>query len=708
MEEKLIIGSNSQVAVSTVLKEASTQQLDYLKERIEAGLPSFLSSINPVFEESVQVAYMLSEISNHFQKGEYRKTFFGNSHLEAVHGAIKVGRHAAKELFDKEGGKVVVLDSLNYYKKIFDPLQKGKGKALIPGVEFLENISSLATHIQNKELAVAVIKLEKEQEVNDTLLQILIEAHKNTIVTVLDMSCLDIDQIKVLPAELIRQSDVLVWGEALTDNRFPFGAFSTKNSIHKPWNSFDRALLHSSTYGGNGLVLGFVRNVLLKQYPDFNQRKYNNVFRKIKKSEGFKFKMASKYMNEYLNFLFRTTVSMNFEESRYSYFITKGKKYLDCVGGSGCNARGHNRLDIIDDVLEQHDTTKDYFEDLEKEMALRTGLSRAMMGNSGASAVEMGIIMGMLANKGKKKIVVFNGNYAGKTLIAINGTNDDHSHFEPLYADVEIINPYVASARKDLENVLLTNEVGLVWFEHIQGGALLKIPTDLLSLLAKHKTTYKYLIGIDEILHGVHRTGDFLSFDTTIIEPDIITFAKALSNMVFPTSVVMMSQQVIEAAEDTNYETVQYYKNVFKNQLGAHLALDVLRKSEMENIAANVKEKSAYLQQQIGQLFRKSNYFKNIEIVGFHIRFNLNMKAYPFKYFSYKKATNIITNAFYKKAKIITFLGRMLPPLNSSKEDIEVLIKGVEKMVSIPGWYFIWIGIKQYVHMKYLMIKKKL
>ncbi|UZO79166.1 aminotransferase class III-fold pyridoxal phosphate-dependent enzyme [Aquimarina sp. ERC-38] len=712
MEEQLIFGYHKNKTRHSLLKKASTHQLAHIKDRIIRKVPTFLSSINPVFEESVQVAYMFCEIINGFRKGEKYKTFFSNSYLEAIHGAVKIARTASKEIYKKEEGKVIFYDPKKRYQFLFDPLQEGEEKALIPGVCFCTKIEIVQGLIQKNRSNVIVMSVDEYISEEDVR-EVIKKATKQNIVSIIDLSGLSIKSTKKLTANFLNQFDCVVWGEAYSDYQFPFGAFSTRDTIYKPWDSLKTCLTHSSTYGGNGMVLSYVKKILKKEFTIFNEKKYVRKFNKVENSTKSKYRMATSYINGYTNILFRTTTPMNFKKVSGSYFFKNRKKkvheqkYLDCVGGSGCNLIGHNRKEIIHDIIDKHDHNIDYFSSLNTSMTQLTGLDICFMGNSGAGAVEIAMTMALLANKGKKKIVVFSGNYAGKTLIALNGTSDDHSNFEPLYAEVETINPYAGSARYDLEKILKTEAVALVWFEYIQGGVLLKLPPDLISLLNKHKNKYEYLIGVDEILHGVYRTGDFLSIQGTGLQPDIITFSKALSNMIFPISVTMMSEKIYQKASMENDKVVQFYKEIFKNQLAAHFALDVIRTLEKNNISQNVKKQSLFIKQQIESIFRNSELYRNVEMSGLHIRFNLTMKKYPFKLFAFSKISNIITHIFYEKGKIITYYGRMLPPLNISDAEVKVLIDGLTKVVNTPKWYYIWIGIKQYILIKYCTLTKR-
>lgn len=75
--------------------------------------------------------------------------------------------------------------------------------------------------------------------------------------------------------------------------------------------------------------------------------------------------------------------------------------------------------------------------------------------------------LAIVTNFSCSRILVFKGNYAGKTLIALNGTEDDslRKPFEPLYRDGVYFDICSDHAEEALLNELRSGEVALVWFE---------------------------------------------------------------------------------------------------------------------------------------------------------------------------------------------------------------------------------------------------
>lgn len=84
------------------------------------------------------------------------------------------------------------------------------------------------------------------------------------------------------------------------------------------------------------------------------------------------------------------------------------------------------------------------------------------------------------------------------------------------------------------------------------------------------------------------------------------------------------------------------------------------------------------------------------------------MKAFPFKYYSYEKANRIVTSVFYRKGDLVTFFGRMLPPLNLSQTEAQEMVAGMEKTFTSSPWLFLWVGVKQHLHTRYLTARGRL
>jgi acetylornithine/succinyldiaminopimelate/putrescine aminotransferase len=695
-----------------LFRKADQHLLNHMEARIKARKPTFLSSLNPLFEETVQVSYMLSILLSSRERDSLYKSFFCNSHMEALHGAIKMARSFQHDYKRHPGiGNVLLFDQNEYYEKYFDPLGTKDERALIPGVTFVADHEELKLHIAGNSYGILILSLNPPfifEDLGDIITK------SSGMVTILDISHWGMEHIVTLTDHIKDIFDIVVWGEALTDFQAPFGAFSTRKSVYASWNSLKNCLLHSTTYGGNGMVLSFVKANLIKAFPFFIQeRKQVSILNRVERSSAVKLKLAKKYMNTYISVIYRSAkLDINMKKAEGFYITVKnslGKQYrvMDCVGGSGCNFRGHNPGDVIPEVLHEHQPGKDYFSLLTDKLAALTGIPHVFPAISGASAVEIGMIIAGLANPSKTRVLIFTGNYAGKTLLALAGTHSDHSKFKPLYHNVTICNPFTPSGEEDLLKVLETGDVGMVWFERFQGTGLRAVPAGIISMVDRYKSVYGYLVGVDEVLTGVYRTGAFLSISNEAITPDIVTLSKGLSDMVFPVAVALVTGDVYDKAFHQNQPMVTFLEGLYKNQLGAHIAWHALGKAETEGIPGNVREVAPYLARELNTLAQQSKLFKSVEGTGLYLRLHMKMDKFPFKLFGYWRSSLIVTSVFYRQSKILTFVTRFVPPLNLSRVEAQGIVDGAQKTFNKPAFHFFLVGITQWIISHWMVFVNK-
>jgi acetylornithine/succinyldiaminopimelate/putrescine aminotransferase len=358
---------------------------------------------------------------------------------------------------------------------------------------------------------------------------------------------------------------------------------------------------------------------------------------------------------------------------------------FDCVTGGGAVARGHNPADLLPEVLACHEVQHDYWAELSAELATFT-LQHAFPAVSGATAVDIGISLACLANPLRRKIVVFNRNYAGKTLISLIATRCDECNapFGPLYRQRVDIDPWSAQAEDELTAVLTSGEVALVWFEFIQGDTRRQIPATLIEIINRHKAAHGYFIGVDEILMGFYRSGPLLSHLGSVHAPDIITLAKPLSDGVFPIAATLVSDALYQQAHATQPATVAFLATLYRNQLGAHVALHAVRKIRAADFQANLNRTSAILAQGLPQLVPQLPLLKEISGQGmiYHLAYRPLCPARPewdaFLVF-------FMCRFFLEHAGVILFFDGFTPPLNLKPDEAEAILQRMSNAIATHG-----------------------
>ena len=710
------IGQNGLKVGYTLYTSATGTIRDAIRERNQAAKATFLLASQPVFAESAQAAYLLCEYINVIRSNgakDIYKTFFCNSRIEALHGAIKISRHNARIANPKRDPAILIYDQGCYYADLFDPLSQGPDKALVPGVVFYSEWPGLLSRLDKadpQDSAAVVVCLYDGFPI-DALNEMQTLCREKHIILIINVAHVSAGMAESTLALLACSPDIVVWGEALTGHQVPFGAFSTIDGLYRPWATVATCFIHSSTYGGNSLVTSLVRDRILNSLsvtPEIVCR-----LKSIADNPQSRMAAFRTYINPVTPLICHAAkldldiVSAKGSRITIKDFLHETISLIDCIGGAGSNLRGYNP-DDIGAVLETHQPTTDYWQELARMLSGLTGLGHVFPAVSGAGAVDIAITLAMLANSERSRILIFKGNYAGKSLISINGTEEkfDREPFAPLYWDVVYLDIFSADAEFELLQELQSGKIALVWFEVMQGNSLNQVPPSLIDIVFAYKKEQGYLVGIDEILNGMFRTGPFVSFKRRHYEPDIVTLSKGLSDLTFPISAALVNDDIYRRAKFVNEALVTRYEALFLNQLGAHIALNGLTN------ALNSEERVSYagnlLKSKLCAVAEQSPLLQGIRGEGLHLHLMLDMEKFPLSLFGKDISELLISRLCLSKGHVLQYFCRLLPPLNISDDEINELADGIENALKISRFSLFIFGLKHIAVFLYLLLGTQL
>ncbi len=237
-----------------------------------------------------------------------------------------------------------------------------------------------------------------------------------------------------------------------------------------------------------------------------------------------------------------------------------GKKYFDFLSAYSAVNQGHCHPRIIDALIDQAEimtlTSRAFYNDclgeFEKYVTEYFGYDKVLPMNTGAEGVETAVKLcrkwaytkkGITENQAK--VICCEGNFHGRTILAVSLSNDPESFggFGPFVPGIIRI-PYndanaLAEALKD------PNVAGFL-VEPIQGEAGVFVPDD--GYLKKCFDLCKaanVLFIADEVQTGIARTGRMLACDYEEIRPDIIILGKAIGGGVLPVSAVLADDDIM-------------------------------------------------------------------------------------------------------------------------------------------------------------------
>ncbi|MBR9918348.1 aminotransferase class III-fold pyridoxal phosphate-dependent enzyme [bacterium] len=353
-------------------------------------------------------------------------------------------------------------------------------------------------------------------------------------------------------------------------------------------------------------------------------------------------------------------------------FTEDGTKYLDMYGGHAVISIGHSHPHYVKRITEQINKIGFYSNSVpigvQKELAEKLGeLSgytdwNLFLCNSGAEANENALKMASAYN-GRKKILVFEKGFHGRTSLAVAATDNPKILF-PVNEGAEIVRLKLEDF-EGVEEVLKQEEVCAVLIEGIQGISGIHAPS---PEFLKHIRTFcdqtNTVLILDEIQSGFGRTGKFFAHQHSGVEPDIISMAKGMGNG-FPIGGIITSPK-FEASFGMLGTTFG------GNHLACAASLAVLEVLEKENLIKHTEEMGEYLMEELKKLPKVKEVRGAGLMIGVEFEFEI---AEMRKTLLYKH--HIFTGSSSDKNTL-----RLLPALGIGKRETEDFLKAIKEELS--------------------------
>lgn len=299
----------------------------------------------------------------------------------------------------------------------------------------------------------------------------------------------------------------------------------------------------------------------------------------------------------------------------------EGKRYYDFLSAYSAVNQGHSHPRLVKVMQEQAGkltlTSRAFYNSLlgeyEKFVCEFFGYEKVLPMNTGAEAVETALKMARKWGYQKKgipngeaKIIVCEGNFHGRTISIISASSDPDSRggFGP-YTPGFVSIPYndIPALSKALED---PNVCAFI-VEPIQGEAGVFVPAeDYISTANKLCKAKNVLFMADEVQTGIARTGRLLcscystGCDCAIgecrngsqaLKPDVVILGKALSGGMYPVSVVLADDRIMEV-----FTPGTHGSTYGGNPMAAALAIEALSIVRDERLVENADR--------LGKIFR--------------------------------------------------------------------------------------------------------
>jgi len=356
-----------------------------------------------------------------------------------------------------------------------------------------------------------------------------------------------------------------------------------------------------------------------------------------------------------------------------NYVIAEdGTKYLDLYGGHAVISIGHSHPHYVKRITEQINKIGFYSNSvpigIQKELAEKLGeLSgypdwNLFLCNSGAEANENALKMASAYN-GRKKILVFEKGFHGRTSLAVAASDNPNILF-PVNEGAEIVRLKLEDF-KGVEEALKQEEVCAVLIEGIQGISGIHAPTpEFLKHIRTLCDQTNTVLILDKIQSGFGRTGKFFAHQHSGVEPDIISMAKGMGNG-FPVGGIITNPkfEVTFGMLGTTFGG---------NHLACAASLAVLEVMEKENLIKHAEEMGKYLMEELKRLPKVKEVRGAGLMIGVEFEFEIAemRKALLYKH-------HIFTGSSSDKNTL-----RLLPALGIGKRETEDFLKAIKEELS--------------------------
>ena len=355
---------------------------------------------------------------------------------------------------------------------------------------------------------------------------------------------------------------------------------------------------------------------------------------------------------------------------------TKGKEYIDCMGGYGVALVGHRNERVVNAIKSQiekiitvhsslYNKTREEFLESLINIAPKN-LSQVHLNNSGAEAVEAAIKFARKFTH-KKGMIAMNGSYHGKSMGALSLTFSPkyRKDFQPLLEKVTFSRFGDIDALRSKIDV----DTGFVILEPIQGESGIHVaPEGFLQDVRKLCDEKGILLIFDEIQSGFGRTGRMWACEHWNTSPDIMCLAKGIAGGV-PMGATLVRPDILACIKKGEHSST-----FGGNPLSCAAGIAAIQSLTQDGLIENAEKMGKIFFDGLEQLKEKHKIIREIRGKGLMIGIELKYEVRDILMDGIEKGVLLL----YSGRNII----RLLPPLVISEEDITKVLETLDVLLS--------------------------
>ena len=351
----------------------------------------------------------------------------------------------------------------------------------------------------------------------------------------------------------------------------------------------------------------------------------------------------------------------------------EGNTYMDMLSAYSAVNQGLRHPRIIQALKDQADKVtlvsrafhSDNLGQWYEKICKLAGKDKALPMNTGAEAVETALkaarrwaydVKGIEPNKAE--IIAFNGNFHGRTMapVSLSSEAEYQRGYGPLldgFRKVEFgdVNQLKAAINKNTAAILV---------EPIQGEAGINVPPEG-ELCDEHQI----LFIADEIQAGLGRSGKLFATDWDHVKPDVYILGKALGGGVFPISVVLADNEVLDV-----FTPGSHGSTFGGNPLACAVSIAAIDVIIDEDLPGRSLELGEYFKSELKKIEHPS--IKEVRGRGLFIGIELHESARP--YCEALKEQGLLCKETHETVI------RFAPPLVITKEELDMALEKIKSV----------------------------
>lgn len=627
--------------------------------------------------------------------------FFVTSLHEALDAALRLARHRTRNLDQGNRSEVVLIENDGTWARYFDPLGSGFEDAMVPGIRCFTDRQTAFAYIEMLDMKPAAVVLVCDKHTDSAMADSFVEACGSCgVISVIVEANEPVAAMSHWVGPSCRlPADIYVLGESLTANQLPIGACVARETVCQPWKMTPNESYVRNLMSSFGMPLTVARERLLDAFADFLDEPIRHQLRSFEADATKNYEAHLKYVNPgYARVARLHGFDWSFHSARglrsgLRTSMGEIREVIDCFANVGSAPRGLNPVDVATEVASQHDSRRDYVNELSVLLAQRTGFERVIFASSNVTAVEAALTLAALAQPLRKKMLFFSGGLGFSMLSAVASHdkvfNIFRKPFEPLYRHSVFIDPQSEQAAQNLEGELLSGEIGLVWFETIQvdANATRPLPRHLIDIIHRCRNSGGYLIGVDETQTNLV-TGSLLHSQALVEQPDIVAIGTSLCDSLVPAGAVLCSSNVLGRAVQTNSLRVRDLLERQQCQLAAHISLNSMQKIFAESLDKRAAHVGAHFKRELEQLSKDYPLVCDVRGEGLLLTIELNLAAMDL--FLQRSFGYLLWGAMLRDHKQSVAIAvcpihnnslRFLPPLTITHEEVNSIVASLRRQL---------------------------